>query len=123
MGYYSAATLFLLHWNAMAEVDAVRPGEEMHTALYSSIDLHILHLAVSKQAAGEKADGWPAKSETNSSFSSVNLKAQLWFGWWYPWISRSYTAFLAISIHPDPSKRSGDELLLVIWELSWRLTL
>lgn len=58
----------------MAEGDYVQAWWEIHAASYSNVALHIFHLAVSKQAAGEKADGWPAKSETNSSFSSVTSK-------------------------------------------------
>lgn len=74
-GMLSAATLFLMHWNAMAEVEEVTRGERgmlLHTA--SSVALHVLHLAVSKHAPGERTDGWPVKSEANSSFSSVTSK-------------------------------------------------
>lgn len=40
----------------MAEVEAVTRGER-HAASYSSVALHVLRLAVSKHAAGEKTDG------------------------------------------------------------------
>lgn len=42
----------------MAEVGAAKPGwGELHCAPHSSAVLHLSHLVVPEQAAGEKADG------------------------------------------------------------------